>query len=143
VRNSGLSQYGCRCLPSFKPPPMLRTSLLVYGRICLRLQKTPTTTSRKNFSGSVVPPGLPQPLASSFKFWPTFLSIKEQQVLLRASLQRLDAMDSVPTQRKRRKHLSSCPVQPNSADLQGYFAPDELYDFHEVQLKEMLAQMGN
>ncbi|KAH6918720.1 hypothetical protein BKA70DRAFT_1176270 [Coprinopsis sp. MPI-PUGE-AT-0042] len=106
---------------------MLRSS----GRFVPPPWKTLTLNTRRNFSDSVVPPHLPRPLASSFTFWPTFLSAREQAVLLHASLQRLDAMDSVPMQRKRRKHLASYPVQANSGDLQTYFASDDLYDFHE------------
>ncbi|KAG2020445.1 hypothetical protein CC2G_005786 [Coprinopsis cinerea AmutBmut pab1-1] len=86
--------------------------------------------ARRNSSKALSFNDLPSHVAPSFSFWPTFLSLSEQKVLLSASLQKLDSMDPVPLRRRRAKVLSKAPKQ-HSDDLQNIFGPDELYDFHE------------
>ena len=73
--------------------------------------------------------GIPEHLATCFSFWPNFLSLPEQRVLLTAALQRLDSLDSARLQRKRSKLQ---PQDPDPNDIQSIFAPDTLYDFAEV-----------
>jgi hypothetical protein len=73
---------------------------------------------------------LPQHIAPFFTFWPSYFSGDEQRLLLSAALQRLDSMDSVKMRRRRAKHQS--PLD-ETGDIQGIFAPDNMYDFHEVR----------
>lgn len=73
---------------------------------------------------------LPQRMAPFFTFWPSYFSRDEQRLLLSAALQHLDSMDSVKIRRRRAKHQS--PLN-ETGDIQGIFAPDNMYDFHEVR----------
>ncbi|KAI0797628.1 hypothetical protein C8Q75DRAFT_11364 [Abortiporus biennis] len=68
-----------------------------------------------------------------FTFFPEFLSIPEQRILLAASLQKLDATESRQFRRRRKDYTSQHPLQSsrNSPTIQSIFFPDECYDFSE------------
>ncbi|KAJ7168209.1 hypothetical protein C8R43DRAFT_983525 [Mycena crocata] len=69
-----------------------------------------------------------------FTFLPGFFSLAEQRVLLATSLQKLDAMESIQSRRRRKTLLrAGWPTQlaTESNPLQDSFLPDEYYEFEE------------
>lgn len=118
-----------RCVPSKRPqtgtfwrPSCTRIRLA--GHLACSVQKH-TPCARYSTS-----PDLPQHIAPFFTFWPSYFSGDEQRLLLSAALQRLDSMDSVKMRRRRAKH--QLPLD-ETGDIQRIFAPDSMYDFHEVR----------
>ena len=81
----------------------------------------------------------PQHLLPGLQFWPRFLSPLEQNVLLAASLHKLDSLETRRWRQRRKDHFSSrnhtgSPSGHANLDIFKLFAPDELYDFQEVGL---------
>ena len=73
-------------------------------------------------------------LPPDFTFFPNFFTVEEQCVLLKASLKKLDSMESGKFRRKRREFLRSHSSQPSADPVQALFLPDEYYDFQEACL---------
>ena len=71
-------------------------------------------------------------LSPDFAFYPNFFTVDEQCILLRASLKKLDAMESGKFRRRRRQFLRNSPSQPSANPVQALFLPDDFYDFQEV-----------
>ncbi|KAJ6606490.1 hypothetical protein DFH09DRAFT_10078 [Mycena vulgaris] len=70
-----------------------------------------------------------------FTFLPGFFSLAEQRVLLTTVLQKLDAMESIQSRRRRKVLLRTghltLPPPSRSNPLQDAFFPDEYYEFEE------------
>ncbi|KAJ7043185.1 hypothetical protein C8F04DRAFT_1073936 [Mycena alexandri] len=76
--------------------------------------------------------GLPR--LRDFTFLPGFFSLAEQRVLLTTALQKLDAMESIQSRRRRKRLLrAGRPILPPSSSnpLQDTLFPDEYYEFQE------------
>ncbi|TFK29803.1 hypothetical protein FA15DRAFT_724744 [Coprinopsis marcescibilis] len=93
---------------------------------CLAARNLKSCNGLRSYSSHPKISGIPEYLATCFSFWPNFLSLSEQRLLLTAALQRMDSLDSPRAQRKRSKLK---PV--HSDEIQDIFAPDALYDFAE------------
>ena len=70
-----------------------------------------------------------------FNFYPSFFNEAEQLVLLKASLKKLDAMDSHRARKKRRAFIGSHfpKAEVHAAEpITSLFLPDEFYEFIQV-----------
>jgi alkylated DNA repair protein alkB family protein 7 len=75
------------------------------------------------------------PISRDFTLLPNFFSLTEQRVLLTTALQKLDAMDSIQSRRRRKITLRAGPpllASNISNPLHDCFFPDEYYQFEEV-----------
>lgn len=72
----------------------------------------------------------PVALPEGFKFFPEFLSLTEQQILLSAALSKLDSFESRQTRKRRRDFLSNHLRE--SRTIEDVFLPDAYYNFEEV-----------
>ena len=90
----------------------------------------------RNFSSAAHTGLIPKEIRPHFTFWPDFFSRSEQKTLLSAALLKLDSMDSVKTRRRRTK--ARPPLREDDENLQHLFAPDDLYDFHEVRMSSLV-----
>ncbi|KZV93334.1 hypothetical protein EXIGLDRAFT_717317 [Exidia glandulosa HHB12029] len=75
-----------------------------------------------------------QQLPADFTLVPEFLSVAEQCTLLHACLEKLDAMESRETRKRRRAFLQSQPLdtrQGQAGSPADLFLPDKLYEFQE------------
>jgi hypothetical protein len=72
--------------------------------------------------------------SQDFTFFPNYLTLAEQKILLTTSLGILDSAESRQHQRWRRKIQGSSETSrtDNTASIQSIFLPDELYQFEEV-----------
>lgn len=100
-----------------------------------RISRSLSTQSLSANTGSAATLDLPGNLGQFFTFWPSYFSKHEQKLLLSAALQRLDSMDTVKMRRLRSKHVSNLG---DTDDIQNLFAPDDLYDFHEVHFMDQV-----
>jgi len=73
-----------------------------------------------------------------FSFWPDYFTGREQRVLLKASLQKLDASETRISRRRRKEYWKSRAHELPSSQLIEFFAPDELYDFQEASVHRYL-----
>lgn len=70
-----------------------------------------------------------------FTFYPFFLNMAEQRVLLKSSLKKLDVMDTHRARKRRRSFIGSHPTMANlpaTESINSLFLPDEVYEFIEV-----------
>jgi len=69
-----------------------------------------------------------------FTFWPDFLTLPEQRILLKSSLFLLDSAESRQHQRWRKKSQVSqeSPISSGQNTVCSLFLPDERYQFSEV-----------
>ncbi|TBU35794.1 hypothetical protein BD309DRAFT_955470 [Dichomitus squalens] len=70
-------------------------------------------------------------LPPDFTLFPNFFTVDEQCLLLKASLKKLDTMESGKFRRRRRQFLQSYNPQPSVNPVQALFLPDDFYDFQE------------
>ncbi|GJE95173.1 2OG-FeII-Oxy-2 domain-containing protein [Phanerochaete sordida] len=63
-------------------------------------------------------------------FYPNFFSLKEQRVLLSASLEKLNASENRKSRRRQRDYLAS-RAAPTPSSTEDLFLPDEYYTFEE------------
>ncbi len=65
--------------------------------------------------------------------WPTYFTINEQKILLRASLQKLDNSETTRNRKRRRNYLKTLSATtPDPLSVQCIFLPEEYYEFREV-----------
>ncbi|KAF9483856.1 hypothetical protein BDN70DRAFT_826693 [Pholiota conissans] len=89
----------------------------------LRLKANCKHAPSRTYSGSpTYPPG--------FHFWPSYFSSEEQDVLLAASLYKLDNTEPRPFRRRRKDYWKSQLVH-DSGFPHDLFAPDNMYDFQK------------
>lgn len=86
----------------------------------------------RNFTSHPYLPG------HAFAFFPQFFSRREQRLLLSASLKILDSSDTRLSRRTRAAFFKSKLSQSNDTDPMELFAPDDLYHFQDVSLKNTL-----
>ncbi|KAF8969927.1 hypothetical protein BDZ97DRAFT_1653154 [Flammula alnicola] len=98
--------------------------------MALNRRLTSTATWRcalYNTQATRYPPG--------FRFWPTYFSNAEQQILLAASLHKLDSTETRQTRRRRKEFWKSKlnPASPrNFNSVSDLFAPDDMYEFQKA-----------
>ncbi len=74
--------------------------------------------------------GYPQ----DFVFFPDFLSVQEQRVLLSTSLQKLDKTENRYHRLRRKEYMANNVISNSAASVaQDLFLPDEYYHFEEVR----------
>lgn len=74
-------------------------------------------------------------IPNDFTFIPNFLSPREQTILLRIALQKLDNSGPRSYQKRRKAYLSSSSTsvkKDDDGDPNSLFLPDSLYEFQEV-----------
>ncbi|KAI1794536.1 hypothetical protein LXA43DRAFT_109549 [Ganoderma leucocontextum] len=79
-------------------------------------------------------------LHPGFTIYPNFFTEDEQCALLRASLKKLDSMESGKFRRRRREFLRNSPSQPSADPVQALFLPDEFYEFQEGHFDGVIKQ---
>ena len=76
-----------------------------------------------------------------FAFHPDLFTVQEQQVLLTAALQKLDAVESRQFRQRRKQYMANAnhgiASQLTPQSVQGLFLPDEYYSFEEVRTCEI------
>ncbi|TFK91230.1 hypothetical protein K466DRAFT_515722 [Polyporus arcularius HHB13444] len=92
---------------------------------CLRMPSGPSRGVLRQLATSS------SQLPEDFRFYPTFFTLQEQCILLRAALKKLDSMESGKSRRRRREYLRSNPPKATAGSVQDLFLPDEYYDFQE------------
>lgn len=71
-------------------------------------------------------------IPNDFTFIPQFLDVREQAILLRFALQKLDDSGSRSYQKRRKAYGSSLPLSAKENDhFDSIFCPENLYDFQE------------
>ncbi|KAJ3564281.1 hypothetical protein NP233_g8397 [Leucocoprinus birnbaumii] len=71
-------------------------------------------------------------LPRGFRIWPTYFSVNEQRILLRASLSKLDNSESIRSRKRRRSYLKTSSANLSEpTDVRDIFLPDEYYEFQE------------
>lgn len=135
---------GCEAAPSTLstcPPPALqhlpKHSLDVGGEARDTSKNTMITAARTYMVrplGRAMTSDAIHHIHPHFTFLPKFFDLREQRVLLRASLEKLNSMEPRAHKRRRKEVQSTSANQLMEDGLENVFLPDDYYQFEDVRV---------